>query len=72
MRLELSDGEMLELSDDDVRSLYDTLLARARQRGASSAATKLRHALAWPSEAGTTVALDRFETAVVQTVREHE
>jgi hypothetical protein len=71
MRLELSDGGMLELSDPEARTLYETLLERARQRGAKSAAGKLRPALAWSSEAGTTVALDQFETAaVLEAVRE--
>lgn len=67
MRLELSDGEMLDLSDHEARTLYGTLLerARARQRGAISAARKLRPAIAWPSEAGATVALDQFETEAV-------
>ena len=73
MRIELTDGEMLELSDREAQTLYETLLERARQRGASSAAGKLRPALAWSSEAGTTVAFDQFETAaVLQAVREDE
>jgi hypothetical protein len=73
MRLELSDGEMLELSDPEARTLYETLLERARQRGAISAAHKLRPALAWSSGARTKVALDQFETAaVLQAVREDE
>jgi hypothetical protein len=70
MRIELSDGEMLELSDHEARTLYETLLERARQRGAISAAGKLRPALAWSSGAGTKVALDRFETEALQAVRE--
>ncbi len=70
MRIELSDGEMLELSDHEAQTLYETLLERARQRGAISAAGKLRPALAWSSGAGTKVALDQLETAAVQTVRE--
>ena len=70
MRLELSDGEMLELSDPEAQTLYQALLERARQRGASSAARKLRPALSWSSGAGTKVALDQFETAAVQAVRE--
>jgi hypothetical protein len=69
MRIELGDGEMLELSDSDARTLYEELLQRARQRGAISAARKLRPALAWSSDAGTKVALDQFETAAVQAVR---
>lgn len=73
MRLELSDGGMLELSDPEARTLYETLLERARQRGASSAAGKLRPALAWSSETGTTVAFDQFETtAVLEAFREDE
>jgi hypothetical protein len=67
MRIELSDGEMFELSDLEARTLYQTLLERARQRGARSAALKLRPALAW-SGAGTKVAFDRFETEAVQTI----
>lgn len=66
MRIELSDGGMLELSDDEARTLYETLLERARQRGATSAARKLRPALAWSSGAETRVALDQFETAAVE------
>ena len=62
MRIELSDGEMFELSDHEAWTLYETLLERARQRGAISAAGKLRPALAWASSVGTKVALDRFET----------
>lgn len=69
MRIELSDGEMLELSDAEARTLYETLLERARQRGAIAAAGKLRPALAWSSGAGTKVALDDFETAAVHSVR---
>lgn len=67
MRIELSDGKMLELSDREARTLYETLLERARQRGAISAARKLRPVLAW-SGAGTKVALDQFETEAVQTI----
>jgi hypothetical protein len=65
MRIELNDGGMLELSDDEARTLYETLLERARQRGATSAARKLRPALAWSSEAEIRVELDQFETAAV-------
>jgi len=72
MRIELSDGEMFELSDHEAWTLYETLLERARQRGATSAARKLRPALAWSSEVGTKVALDQFETAAVQALREDE
>jgi hypothetical protein len=70
MRIELNDGEMFELSDREAWTLYEALLDRARQRGATSAARKLRPALTWSSGAGTTVALDQFETAAVQSVRE--
>jgi hypothetical protein len=70
MRIELSDGEVLDLSDHEARTLYETLLERARQRGAISAAGKLRPALAWSSGAGTKVALDQFETRAVQAIRE--
>jgi hypothetical protein len=66
MQLKLSDGGTLELSDHEARTLYETLLERARERGAISAARKLRPALAWSSGAGTTVALDQFETAAVE------
>lgn len=71
MRIDLSDGEMFELSDHEAWTLYETLLERARQRGATSAARKLRPALAWSSGVGTTVALDEFETAAVQAIREN-
>lgn len=70
MRIELSDGEVVELSDDEARTLYETLLDRVRQRGASSAARKLHPALRWPGGEGTKVALDRIETAAVQAARE--
>jgi hypothetical protein len=70
MRLELSDGEMVELSNQEVGTLYETLLERVHQRGAIAAARKLRPALAWPSEAGTTIAFDRFETQAVRAVRQ--
>ena len=69
MRIEMSDGDTFELSDHEAWTLYETLLERARQRGATSAARKLRPALAWSSETGTTVALDQFESAAVQSVR---
>jgi hypothetical protein len=73
MRLELSDGGLLDLSDNEARTLYETLLERARRRGARSAAGKLRPALTWASETGTTVALDQFETAaVLEAVREDD
>jgi hypothetical protein len=71
MRIEMSDGEMFELSDHEAWTLYETLLERARQRGAISAAGKLRPALAWAS-VGTKVALDRFETEAVQAIREDD
>ena len=70
MRIELCDGEMLELADYEARMLYETLLERARQRGAISAAAKLRSAIAWSSGARTKVAFDHFETEAVQAVRE--
>ena len=70
MRIELDSGEMLELSDHEARRLYEALLERARYRGATSAARKLRPALSWSSGAGTSVALDQFETAAVQGIRD--
>jgi hypothetical protein len=70
MRIELNDGEMFELSDHEAWTLYEKLLDEARQRGATSAARKLRPALAWSSGAGTTVALDQFESAAVQAIRD--
>jgi hypothetical protein len=70
MRIELSDGALLDLSDREARTLYETLLERARQRGATSAARKLRPALTWSSGIGTKVSLDQFETAAVQAVHE--
>jgi hypothetical protein len=72
MRIELSDGEMFELSEHEAWNLYEALLARAqvRQRGAGSAARKLRPALSWSSDDGTKVILDQFETAAVQAIRE--
>jgi hypothetical protein len=70
MRIELNDGEMFELSDHEAWTLYEKLLDQARQRGATSAARKLRPALAWSSGAGTTVALDQFESAAVQAIRD--
>jgi hypothetical protein len=69
MRIELSDGEMLEMSDREAKTLYAALLERVRQRGAISAASKLRPALTWSSGAGTKVAFDHFETEAVQAVR---
>jgi hypothetical protein len=69
MRIELSDGEILEIPDQEVRALYATLLERTRQRGAVSAASKLRPALTWSSGAGTKVELDQFETEAVNAVR---
>jgi hypothetical protein len=71
MRIELSNGEILELSDQEARTLYGALLDRARQRGATAAAGKLRPALAWSSGAGTKVAFDRFETEALLAVREN-
>lgn len=70
MRIELTDGETLELSDREAWTLYETLLERTRQRGAISAARKLRPALDWSSGAGTKVALDHFETEAVHAIRE--
>ena len=70
MRIELSDGEVLQLSDQEAQALYQALLRSARRRGATSAAAKLRPALAWSSGYGTKVAFDRFETEAVQAVRE--
>ena len=72
MRIELGDGERFELSDHEAWALYETLLERARQRGATSAARKLRPALAWSSGTGTTVTLDPFESEAVQAVREEQ
>lgn len=72
MRIELGDGEMLELSDSEAQTLYEALLQRARERGAISAARKLRPALAWSGGAGTKVALDQFETEAVQAVHGQE
>lgn len=72
MRIELSDGEIFELSDHEAWSLYETLLDRARQRGAISAAKKLRPALTWASGVETKVALDQFETGAVQAARDEK
>ena len=70
MRIELSDGEMFELSDHEGWELYEALLERARYRGATSAARKLRPALSWSSGARTTVALNQFEIAAVKGLKE--
>lgn len=70
MRIELNDGEVFELSDHAAWALYETLVERARQRGATAAAKKLRPALVWSSGVETKVALDRFEAEAVQAVRE--
>jgi hypothetical protein len=70
MRLELARGQTLQLSEDETRGLYDALWERVRQRGAASAAIKLRTALTWPGETETTVAFDLNETAAVISVRE--
>ena len=72
MRIELSDGEMLELTDHEAQTLYETLLERTRQRGAISAAAKLRPALVWSSGARTKVAFDDFETEAVRAAREDD
>jgi hypothetical protein len=72
MRIELSDGGMLERSDHEAQTPYETLLERARQRGAISAAGKLRPALAWSSGIRTKVAFDHFEIEAVQAVREDD
>ena len=72
MRIEMSDGEMFELSDHEAWALYETLLERVRQRGASSAAKKLRPALSWSSGGDTKVVLDHFEAEAVQAVREEK
>jgi hypothetical protein len=72
MRIELDHGETLELADHEAQTLYETLLERTRQRGAVSAANKLRPALAWSSGARTKVALDQFETEAVQALREDD
>ncbi|HZT85455.1 MAG TPA: hypothetical protein VE984_08565 [Gaiellaceae bacterium] len=65
MQIELSHGETVEISNGEARVLYGALLERVRQRGAPSAAVKLRSALTWPGET-TKVTLDRFETEAVQ------
>jgi len=70
MRIDLSDGERFELSEHEGWRLYEALLERARYRGATSAARKLRPALSWSSGPGTTVALDQFETAAVKEIRD--
>jgi len=72
MRIELSDGEVLELSANEARTLYEKLVDRVRPQGAISAAKKLHAALAWSSETGTKVFLDRIESAAVQAAREDE
>lgn len=72
MRLELSDGEILELADYEARMLYERLLERSRLRGAISAAGKLRPALAWSGGGQTKVAFDHFETEAVRAVREDD
>ena len=65
MRIELSDGELVDLSDREAHLLYEALLERARQRGATAAASKLRSALTW-SATETKVALDQFETEALR------
>ena len=70
MRIELSDGAVLQLSDQEAQALYQALLRSVRRRGATSAAGKLRLALAWSSGSGTKVAFDRFETEAVQAVHD--
>jgi hypothetical protein len=69
MRLELGDGEMLELPDYEARALYETLLARAPTWG-DRCCTQARSRLAWSSGARTKIAFDHFETEAVQAVRE--
>jgi hypothetical protein len=72
MRIQLSDGEVFELSEDEAQDLYDALWQRAREHGAVSAATKLRNALTWPGGTATRVALDALETMAVTAAREDE
>jgi hypothetical protein len=69
MRIELADGETLELGEREAEELYEVLLEQARQFGASSAAGKLRRALTWSSGHETRVALTRGETAAVLAAR---
>jgi hypothetical protein len=72
MRIEMSDGEMLELSEPEAETLYGALLERARQFGAASAARKLRPALSWSGGAGTKVSFNRSESDAVRAVREND
>jgi hypothetical protein len=69
MRIELADGETLDLAEDEAKDLYEVLLEQVRQFGAASAAGKLRRALTWSSGHETKVALTRGETAAVLAVR---
>jgi hypothetical protein len=68
MRIELSDGEMLEVSEPEAETLYGALLERTRQFGATSAARKLRSALSWSGGAGTKVAFNRSESDAVRDI----
>ena len=70
MRLELSDGEMLELPDHKARALYETLLARAPTWGGRCCTQARSRFSLGSSGARTKVAFDHFETEAVQTVRE--
>jgi hypothetical protein len=69
LRIELSDGNLLDLSVEETEDLYSALWQLTRQRGAARAALKLRQVLTWPGSAGVRVAFDLNETAAVIAVR---
>lgn len=72
MWIQLSDGDTFDLSEDEALDLYEALWQRSLERGAVSAAAKLRYALIWPGGTAMKVALDTFETVAVTAARDDE
>ncbi|MDX6479997.1 MAG: hypothetical protein QOG85_507 [Gaiellaceae bacterium] len=61
IRFELADGELIELSDDDIACVYRELWSRKSEEGAGTTATLLSHEVQLPEEERRTIALTQVE-----------
>lgn len=61
LRFELADGELIELNDDDVGTVYRELWSHKSRDASISAATLLCHEVQLPQEARRTIELTQHE-----------
>ena len=68
--MNLESGAVVEIADAEAAQLYDQLWLLVPQRGAVTAAVKIKHALAYRAVGSPRVDLDHFESNAFSAARE--